>query len=147
MKKLALSLILSICAVSAFAQKISVVSATEEQWQGGAVGRHGANYRIVLKVPKGKITLDSVYINNIGYSLPDNKNMVKDSIKHTYSISIGEAHWGKPDPVTNTYKNEEASKTPVRAFTGKALIVYTYKRKKKFFIVKEMTSVQPKMYP
>jgi hypothetical protein len=147
MKKLALGLIIAVCSLNTFAQKISVVSATEEQWSGGAVGRHGAKYNIVLKVPKGKIILDSVYINNIGYSLPDNKNMAIDSVKHTYSISIGEAHWGRPDPVTNTYKNEEASKTAVRIFKGKALVVYTYKKKKCFYIVREMTSLKPKMYP
>jgi len=150
MKRFFLGLILVGLSLRTFAQALSLESATEGKWSGGIVGRSGVDYKIAIKV-KGKVSFDSIYINNKGYAIspagPSRGNLWIDTAKHIYTIGISELHNSRPDPVNSNQQLEQEYKGPMRKFNGEALIVYNYKKKKHLFLVREMKELPPKMYP
>lgn len=154
MKKFIVGLLISaITPATALAQKLTVVKATEQHWSGGVVGSGGVNYYFMLKSNGSKITLDSIYVDDLGFSLiPIRKpggNLTIDSSNHTYDIRVGQSYRRHPGfgdmnmPVT-----EDTTKpAPVRHFKGKALVVYHYKRKKGFFPISEIALLPALAYP
>ena len=130
------------------AQSIKIISATEQSWSGGIPGHYGVNYNVVLKSNKKGIVFDSIYINNIATKLNNaDGSIVFDSINHTYHLSAGEAHVDPYPP--NNIRDSIAPKliVPVRHFTGAAMILYSYKGKKHFIIVKKLTTLEGLAYP
>jgi len=152
MKKLIIAII-----VAAFssghtaAQKVRVISATKQNWAGGVAGHWGVNYCIAIKTDE-KISLDSVYTNGNGVKLPNDPNgqgsVRYDSVKHTYTINVGESHYDDPRPDPTRLNEADNQPKPVlRQINSPALIVYIYKGRKELLVVKQMDNLPALNYP
>ncbi len=136
----------------------TVTKATSQRWSGGVVGHHGITYNIEIQTKLKTFTPDTVWINNICYSLDflgRNENFTRqiDSATHliTFTISVGESQFYRrgvqftaPKDTTIT---TEPSKKEIRQFAGAAMIEYRIKRKHYYYIIKSFTQLKPLNYP
>jgi hypothetical protein len=98
------------------------------------------------------IKLDSLYFDGQGSVLaiapPGQGNVIYNAAKHNYTISAGEAHYERPDPLSQLNQDKEkTANSPIRKYDGAALITYYYKGKKQLLVVKQMQSLPPVAYP
>jgi len=151
MKKLIIGLIIAISSSgSALAQKMTIVSATQQSWSGGVAGHYGTNYCIMLKVEKDKIGIDSLYINSEVFvpnvRLQGMAAVGKDTTERTYCITAEESH---DENIGPPFRNTETKTSPVshRSYKGQALIIYELNGKKHELAVKQLTALEGIAYP
>jgi hypothetical protein len=151
-KIILLSFILCFSAICE-SQAFTVIKATSQHWSGGVVGHWGNYYNIEIETSKRSIEPDSIWIINEGYPIDfsgknGNCKRTFDSItyKIKYAISIAESHVSvgnqQPQAPDSTIKMH----SPIMHFDGAALISYTYKHKRHYYIIKSFTTLKPKNY-
>lgn len=138
------------------AQKIDLLTATQQSWAGGLAGHHGTTYTVVIQCTDTTVVPDTLWIGETIYSKIDIKP--KDSAirkydkkmrAYTYTLNAYESYndmkqlyvySGQQQPGDNT-------KQHMRHYDGEALVSYKYKGKHYSYIVKKLTRLPALNYP
>jgi len=146
-------LLFSLFSTSALSQKLTIISATSQKWQGGAFGSGGGiNYSIKMIAPRASadFKIDKIWIGEKYYEPVVNKGLPKlekDFAKGD-TIQLSAAHYipGERDKKEGNIPEEKNIPCP-KKYKGDALISYTLKGKRKYFILKKIEALQQLNYP
>ena len=135
------------------AQKIKLVSADKQSWSGGMAGHSGTNYSVVIECNDTTLMPDTLWIG--AEALPVNVRKLSSSLKKcgrrhkkvTYTINAGESTYIEPgNPEKIVHAGGVDGKCPV-VYKGAALISYTYRGKRHYFIIKTLHVLPALNYP
>jgi len=155
MKTLILSFAL-LLSIAVTAQKIDLVSATQQSWSGGVAGHHGINYCVVIQCTDTTVVPDTLWIGPTIYSkiliYPGDSTVRKYNKKlhaYTYTLFAYESYNDMEHQYSYTGKQEADDKTKqhLRHYDGVALVSYKYKGKHYSYIVKKLNQLPGLCYP
>jgi hypothetical protein len=155
MKTLIVSFAL-LLSITASAQKIDLVSATQRSWSGGLAGHHGTNYCVVIQCPDTTAVPDTLWIGPTIYSkiaiYPGDSTVRKYNKKmhvYTYTLFAYESYNDMEHQYSYTGKQQanDKSKQHLRHYDGAALVSYKYKGKHYSYIVKKLDVLPGLCYP
>lgn len=141
------------------AQKVRLINSTQQSWSGGIAGRYGTNYTFTVEFSdfKREPIPDTLWLGEeprliILNDGTEQGNTVRTSSRKRvkFEIHAGTSHDEYLDryPFNGGHKAVTDQPHPPISYEGVALLSYTYKGRKRYFVInKILTSYPPVNYP
>lgn len=135
----------------AVAQDVKLVNSSRQDWSGGIAGRHGSNCSFTIEMDdyKRDPVPDSLWMEGSLILLSEqNGNVIKTRHGDTVRFDIRAVI--SKDTYADVYYPEKGSKVinPPMAYSGVALLSYSYKGRQHYFVVDKIMNYLPHIaYP
>lgn len=128
-----------------------------QEWSGGVAGRYGYNYYLEID-SRSDLRIDSIYIKGYCYSLK-NSNRADDGyfwyrrdnkyhvvVKQSFNENINHIRPYNSNEEKPVEKNKAPTCKPPQ-YSGKAMLIYYQKNKRKTLVVEEFERLPGQRYP